>query len=465
MVESLDQFVTSFNRSIRVECREDRLTGDAGAIPIREVMDRTGVTRELASRLLDPRDSARVRYSLETLLRERVSLLCQGWFDQDDADRLRRDPAFRASVCSGKGAGVLAEDQSLASQPTMSRLMGMMKTEENLEVLNEVLLGYGMRRILSERGSRRLRRMVIDLDGLPVEAHGNQSGSEWNGHYRQRMFHSLVASSGEHGDLLGGIVRRGACSSADGSPDFVNWLCERLIGKSCRSVLFRIDAGFSGDTVLSVIEDRRQSHVSRLVDNAVLARMARPYLRRPPGRPPRGTRIRLYEDRYRAGSWKQARRVVLVVLDKPGELISRYFWLVTNLPRREWPAEKLLNLYRTRGKAEKHMGELMTVLSSAPRSGKEAPSDPEKQNRVDPANQALFLLHLLAYQVLHVGRRLMERSTRRGWSIRRFRERVLKVPARVVTHGRRITFVISRDMADDWNRFLSLLPRLDWECG
>jgi len=301
MGESLDQFVTSFNRSIRVECREDRLTGDAGAIPIREVMDRTGVTRELASRLLDSRDSARVRYSLETLLRERVSLLCQGWFDQDDADRLRWDPAFRASVCSGKGAGVLAEDQGLASQPTMSRLLGMMKTEENLEVLNEVLLGYGMRRILSERGSRRLRRMVIDLDGLPVEAHGNQSGSEWNGHYRQRMFHPLVASSGEHGDLLGGIVRRGACSSADGSPDFVSWLCERLIGKSCRSVLFRIDAGFSGDAVLSVIEDRRQSHVSRLVDNAVLARMARPHLPRPPGRPPRSTRVRLYEDRYRAG--------------------------------------------------------------------------------------------------------------------------------------------------------------------
>ncbi len=126
MVESLDQFVTSFNRSIRVECREDRLTGDAGAIPIREVMDRTGVTRELASRLLDPRDSARVRYSLETLLRERVSLLCQGWFDQDDADRLRRDPAFRA--WRSKPA-VKGRRRSPASRRACSRLAEAIRSE------------------------------------------------------------------------------------------------------------------------------------------------------------------------------------------------------------------------------------------------------------------------------------------------------------------------------------------------
>ena len=89
-------------------------------------------------------------------------------------------------------------------------------------------------------------------------------------------------------------------------------------------------------------------------------RMAQPYLRRPPGRPPREGRVWCHELRYRADSWEHARRVVLVVVERPGELFVDHFWLITNL-----------GLYRMRGKAEGHMGELMGVsaptLSSAAR--------------------------------------------------------------------------------------------------
>ena len=34
----------------------------------------------------------------------------------------------------------------------------------------------------------------------------------------------------------------------------------------------------------------------------------------------------------------------------------------------------------------------------------------------------MFLLNLLGYEILHLGRVLMEQATRRGWSLRRFRE-------------------------------------------
>ena len=46
---------------------------------------------------------------------------------------------------------------------------------------------------------------------------------------------------------------------------------------------------------------------------------------------------------------------------------------------------------------------------------------------VRPHNEVLFLLNLLGYEILHLGRVLMEQATRRGWSLRRFRERVLRV--------------------------------------
>ncbi len=41
--------------------------------------------------------------------------------------------------------------------------------------------------------------MTIDVDSLPVEVHGQQFGSEWNGHYHRRMYHPLVASCAETG--------------------------------------------------------------------------------------------------------------------------------------------------------------------------------------------------------------------------------------------------------------------------
>ena len=74
------------------------------------------------------------------------------------------------------------------------------------------------------------KRLVIDLDSLPAEVHGRQPGSEWNGYYRARVYHPLVASVGETGDLLDARLRggrrtrrRAASASSSGSR---TWVCE-----------------------------------------------------------------------------------------------------------------------------------------------------------------------------------------------------------------------------------------------
>jgi len=56
-------------------------------------MDRLGIIDWLAGRLTDGRDASRVTYPLADLIRTHLLLLGQGWRDQDDADRLRQDPA------------------------------------------------------------------------------------------------------------------------------------------------------------------------------------------------------------------------------------------------------------------------------------------------------------------------------------------------------------------------------------
>ena len=105
--------------------------------------------------------------------------------------------------------------------------------------------------------------------------------------------------------------------------------------------------------------------------NAVLKRLALPAmdavvwdaLRN--GAPAGEPRTWVCESSYRAGSWSRSRRVVQVVVERPGELIPRCFWLLTSMPSGEMSGEDLLALYRKRGKAEGHLGELMSVVAPA----------------------------------------------------------------------------------------------------
>ena len=53
----------SFNRSIRIRSRRDRITGDSVALTGRELLGRSRVVRFLAKRLPDKRDGRRIRHS------------------------------------------------------------------------------------------------------------------------------------------------------------------------------------------------------------------------------------------------------------------------------------------------------------------------------------------------------------------------------------------------------------------
>ncbi len=64
MGEMLSLFRSSFNKSLRIESRPERLTGEPGAVVVREIMDRTRFIEWTVDRLHDPRKGDRVIYSL-----------------------------------------------------------------------------------------------------------------------------------------------------------------------------------------------------------------------------------------------------------------------------------------------------------------------------------------------------------------------------------------------------------------
>ena len=438
---------------------------------LREILEHSGLVGLLASKLADPRDPTLVTYPLGDLLRTSLVLIGQGWRDQDDADALRRDPALRLAVASERGTAPLATGHHLASQPTLSRLLDTLSGEANRRVLRETLAEMAGRRLRAERHGHRQHRLTIDVDSLPIEVHGHQPGSAWNGHYHQRMYHPIIAAAAETGDLLDARLRAGNAHTAEGALDFILDLVDRAKKTLCRVAMVRFDAGFPDERVLSGLETRRIPYVARLRNNSALDRAAAPFLKRPRGRPPVEPRLWFHELDWKAGSWSRSRRVVLVVLERPGELLLDHFFLITSIGADAMPAADLLEYYRRRGTAEGIFGELMDTLapalSSAPRTryatkGKRRIKGEPTGMDAFARNEALLLLHMLAYEILHAGRRVMELATGTGWSLRRFRERGLKVGAHILLHARWVTMVVAQSAAAAWSCLWPGLHRLAW---
>ena len=220
MGETLRPVAPSFNRSLRIESRTDRLTGDPGAVVLREILERSGIVSWMTARLRDPRSQVDVRHDLASLIRTVVLLAAQGWRDHDDADALRHDPAFRLASSSAAGVTPLA-GPGLASQPTLSRFTAIMAEPGNLKILREAVLELAGRGIRAERRGKRMPSVTLDVDSAPIEVHGHQPKAEWNGHYNARIYHPLITSIAETGDMLDARLRAGNVGTADGALDAI----------------------------------------------------------------------------------------------------------------------------------------------------------------------------------------------------------------------------------------------------
>ena len=455
MGETLTTWTPSCNSSVRVELSGHRTTSDSGALLLREALDNSGVIEALEDNLVDRRHPLRIRHSLASQLRTLVLQRAMGWIDLSDTDTLRRDPLWQLACSDARGMTPL--DQDRPSQATLSRLLTCLGNNDNIDAVHEGLLRLVIWRLTSLKNGERPEQLTLDIDGLPIEVHGHQGGSAFHGLYGTRIYSPLVASLAETGDMVGGLLREGNAGPAENADTWIPHLVRRLNESTGAQVRVRIDAGFTDNDTLEALEQRDIQYLGRLRSHSGLQKLAAPYLKRPRGRPPEQPREWCHDLEYQAGSWPTPRRVVLVVQERPDDLLLHAFFLVTNLGKFDWPPEKVLALYRKRGSAEAHMGEVKSALDvhlSSTDRGASTVQDVMARNEVS------LLLSLYAYQVLHGLRRLLESRTHQGWSLMRMREQVLKVAATLSLHARRITVHLG-DAADKWwPTLLKGLPRL-----
>ncbi len=236
-------FEPEFNRSIKVQTFSQKLTSHAGAVLLRESDHQLGLVESLAEQLHDPRNPGRIRYTATELLRERLYAMSLGSEHQDDLDRLAHDPAMRMAIWNRPGEEVLEE--RLASQPTQSRLIDWLSTSENREALRYSLFDWTHRHLRStgRNGDHAVMRATIDVDRFPIQIHGHQQGSSYNGYYRDTVYHPLVASFSVDGDydstrkghrlgngFMHAILRQGQVHTAQGIKSFM----QQVIGKHAK---------------------------------------------------------------------------------------------------------------------------------------------------------------------------------------------------------------------------------------
>ncbi len=169
-------FPDLFRKSVVARFDQDRGSSDGGAVLLKAIDQRLGLTESLAGCLRDRRDPSKISHEVEELLTQRVFAIACGYPDGNDAGRLAEDPVHKILV--GRDP---IDGEALASQPTLSRFenaVGRRELYRMGEVLADVVIERHRKRL---RG--RARYITIDLDPTEDPTHGEQQLSFFNGYY------------------------------------------------------------------------------------------------------------------------------------------------------------------------------------------------------------------------------------------------------------------------------------------
>ena len=438
-------FPELFRKSLVVRFDQHNGSSDGGAVLLKAIDLRLGLTERLAGCLRDRRDPNKVSHEIEELLAQRVFAIACGYPDANDAARLGEDPIHKMMVGRDPVDGA-----TLASQPTLSRF-------ENSAGRRELYrIGEALADVVIERHRKRLRgrarRITIDLDPTEDPTHGEQQLSFFNGYYDGwcylPMTGFLTFNDEPEQYLFTAVLRPGNAPDKRGAIAILERILRRLRSAFPKARFrVRLDAGFAAPEIFAFLEAQGDvDYAVAMPKNAVLLRRIKK-LQRKAGRLSRlsGQSAHLYgECRYAASTWGTKRRVIFKaeVVRHPGrDPKDNPRFVVTNLTQTpKWIYERI---YCQRGDIENRIKELHLGLEIDRTSCSSF-----------WANQLRVLLTAAAYVLMQDLRLRAARTSCARAQVQTLRERLIKIGARVVESVRRIVLHLpaSYPFLDPWRR-------------
>lgn len=423
---------------------QEHATSDGGAILLKAVDEKLGLSAAIAECVRDQRQSSKVRHTILELLRQRLFAMACGYADGNDAARLGEDPVFKLLLDRDPLTG-----SALASQPTLSRfehsvgakeLLGMAKT------LTECVIERHRRR---KKG--RVRRITLDLDPTDDPTHGGQQLTFFNWLYDTWCYLPLAGFMTFDDEveqyLFCYALRPGNAPAKQGCLGILKRLLPRLRRAFPKAkIRIRLDAGFSGPELFEFFESEGMEYVVCMAQNETLKGFAEPMLQ------PIREALEAGEEhapaygeaRYRARSWNRTRRVIIranVVCHPGREPKDNPRFIITNI--RGWPKRIYEQIYCARGDAENRIKELKDGLQIDRTSCTSF-----------HANQLRVLMTAAAYVLMQELRIKARRTGCARAQVSTLRLRLLKIGAWVETSARRVVLHLPTTTvhADDWRR-------------
>jgi DDE family transposase len=358
MAECITQLALDFHPTVPLTVAFDapHISSDGGALLLRQMDDRLGLSERLAALLPDGRDPRKVKHDRREQMRQRLYQIALGYVDCNDADRLRHDPLLK-SVCdrTPQAAG-------LSSQPTLSRLENAVDVRTLRVLLQEIEEQY------VRSFSPAPAVIVLDIDSTDDPTHGQQQLSFFHKFYDQHMYHPLLIFDGERGQLVSAVLRPGNAHAARGAMGVLRRLIRRLKQRFPQvQVVVRGDSAFAVPRVLRMLEELDRelggiAYVLGLAQNAVLLRSG-------------ATAVAEAQERFRAAkqtvqhftafayaaeSWPQARHVVMKAEVSAQGANPRF--VVTSLS--EFAPALLYHAYCERGQCENFIKDFKNALQA-----------------------------------------------------------------------------------------------------
>jgi hypothetical protein len=368
---------------------EPCVTSDFGSLLLSEVERHVGVVKALSEACGDSRRQSHVKHSSFDVCLQRVLQICCGYYDANDCDHLRDDPALKVSV----GRDPIDGD-ALCSQPTMSRLENSVTTRDLLR------MGYGLIDNFTSSYDEPPKAIVLDMDPTADRAYGQQQLTFFNAFVGGYCFMPYHIYEGSSGKLITTVFRTGKSPSGKEIISILKRVVRRIRQAWPETeIVFRADGHHASGEVLNWLDEHRLIYVIALPQNKALNRRMeffREGLQKAWERTGRPCR-RFHSFQYGAGTWDRQRRVIARGMRSANGMDVRY--IVTNLPK---AGSRYLyeTVYCGRGNAELMIKEHKCFLGS----------DRTSCHRKE-ANQFRLFLHSAAYVLMHALREKLLKAT------------------------------------------------------